>query len=60
MGWPEKIKAFHANSNIDFKYNNDCKTQYNDIDEAMRQEIARINAKDMALYQEIKKMRGLL
>jgi hypothetical protein len=59
MGWPDKIKTFHANSNYDFKYNNDCKTQYADIDDKMRSEIARLNDLDIKLYNDVLKMRGI-
>jgi len=59
MGWTQQITFPHTNSNVDFKLNNDCKTQYKDIDEKMRQEIARLNHIDVKLYNDVKKMRGI-
>ena len=58
MDWPEDIDVPHINDSTPFKLNNDCATQYHDIDEGMRLEVARLNEDDMLLYAEIKKLRG--
>ena len=59
LGWPKTIKTFHTNDNRDFKYNNDCKTQYKDIDAEMRHEITLMNQDDVDLYNQVRIMRGL-
>lgn len=59
MGWPEMEEVPHINVLASFKLNNDCATQYRDIDDSMRNDIAALNAEDMILYEKIKKMRGI-
>ena len=59
MGWPQDMGVPHINDSSSFKHNNDCTTQYDDIDEAMRMTLANLNDADMLLYAEIKKMRGI-
>lgn len=59
LGWPKPHKVPHINDGSFFKYNNDCTTQYNDIDEQMRHEIASFNKFDIKLYKDIKKIRGI-
>ena len=59
MEWPRTKGFSHINSNADFKYNNDCKTQYSDIDDEMRYEIALHNDLDIKLYNDVKEMRGI-
>lgn len=59
MDWHQQIDVPHINNSTSFKLNNECATQYNDIDEAMRLEVAKLNEKDMILYAEIKKLRGI-
>jgi hypothetical protein len=59
MGWKAKVRTFHTNDNTDYKLNNDCKTQYHEIDDKMRQEIAEINREDVELYNEVRKLRGI-
>ncbi len=59
MDWPLNIEIPHINNSSSFKLNNDCATQYNDIDDAMRQEVGRLNQLDMQLYKEIIKMRKI-
>ncbi|MCK4568777.1 MAG: sulfotransferase family 2 domain-containing protein [Bacteroidales bacterium] len=60
MGWPKNVKIIHINSNYKFKHNNDCTTQYKDINEKIRHEIALLNQEDIELYHEVKKMRGIV
>ena len=59
MGWPRAKSFSHVNSNAGFKHNNDCKTQYSDIDDEMRHELAMLNDLDIKLYNDVKKMRGI-
>ena len=59
MDWPELNEAPHINNSSSFKQHNDCTTQYSDIDEAMRMEVARLNNNDILLYAEVKKLRGI-
>ncbi|MEA3476692.1 MAG: sulfotransferase family 2 domain-containing protein [Bacteroidota bacterium] len=59
IGWPKIDSIPHINDSTSFKLNNDCKTQYNDIDENMRQEIAKLNELDIKLFDDIKNLRGI-
>jgi hypothetical protein len=59
LEWPEISAIPRINDSSFFKRNNDCKTQFEDIDEGMREEIASLNKKDIKLYEDIKKMRGI-
>jgi len=59
MGWNVSGPFAHVNDNAGFKHNNDCATQYKDIDDNMRQALAAMSDKDMQLYEEIKAMRGI-
>ena len=58
LAWPDIKSIPRINDSSFFKRNNDCKTQFEDINEDMRAEIARLNQKDMTLYENVKKMRG--
>ena len=58
MGWPDNIEIPHLNDSSSFKMNNDCATQYKDIDVEMRFEIARLNEADMNLFNNILKLRS--
>lgn len=60
MAWPDELHIPHINANKDFKHDNNCTTQYKDIDLQMREEIARLNESDVSLYLKVKKMRGIL
>jgi hypothetical protein len=60
LKWPDIEAIPRINDSSFFKRNNDCKTQFEDIDEVMREEIARLNKKDIKLYEDVKKMRGII
>jgi hypothetical protein len=59
MGWSYSGVPIHKNSNYDFKMNNDCATQYKDIDKFMRFDLEQLNHRDVELYNEVKAMRGI-
>ena len=59
LNWPSDIEVPHINNSSSFKLNNDCTTQFSDIDEAMRLEVGRLNEEDMQLYEAIIKMRNI-
>lgn len=59
MGWSYSGTPIHENSNIDFKMNNDCTTQFKDIDKFIRFELEELNNRDMEMYNEVKAMRGI-
>lgn len=52
LGWTDFFQLPHQKSGSDFIENNDCKTQFQDITEDMRQEIAKLNELDVILYQQ--------
>jgi hypothetical protein len=59
MDWPPDLEVPHINDSSSFKLNNDCTTQFKDIDEKMLKEVAMLNKEDMALYKSVFKMRGI-
>ncbi len=59
MGWPAIESIPHVNDSAAFKSNNDCRTAYEDIDKAMRNEVAQFNEADIKLYNNVKVLRGL-
>ncbi|MEN8223766.1 MAG: sulfotransferase family 2 domain-containing protein [Bacteroidota bacterium] len=59
MGWTDITEIPHINNSSDFKFNNDCKTQYGDINNDMRNEVAALNENDIKLYKKIKSLRGV-
>ena len=59
LKWPRSLKANpHKKDGSAFIQNNDCKTQFNDISDAMREEIASLNQLDISLYEEVKRIRA--
>lgn len=60
MGWKKKVRTFHTNDNTDYKNNNELPTRYHEITNSMRQEIAEINREDVELYEEVKRIRGII
>lgn len=57
LGWPENIDIPHLKRSNISMVENDCKTQFQDITDEMRNEIARLNSIDVDLYQEVKTIR---
>ena len=52
LGWADFFQMPHQKSGSDFLENNDCKTQFQEITEEMRQEIAELNELDVILYKQ--------
>jgi hypothetical protein len=59
MDWRKIDRIPHVNDSSGFKYNNDCRTTYEDIDEDLRSKIAAINEDDINLYNDILALRGV-
>lgn len=59
LQWPENIVIPHRKDAADFIRNNDCTTQFDDINTPMKEEIASLNEDDIRLYEEVKKIRAL-
>ncbi len=59
LDWPLNIQIPHRKVGSDFISNNDCKTQFKDITEEMREEIAELNELDVILYNEAKSIRKI-
>ena len=59
MGWSYPETSIHENSNLDFKMNNDCATQYKDIDKYLRFDLEQMIHRDVEMYNEVKAMRGI-
>lgn len=58
LDWPMFIDIPHQKDGSDFKETNTCKTQYEDITDEMRAEIADLNDLDVTLYEKAKAIRA--
>jgi hypothetical protein len=52
LDWPATINLPHRKNITDFLSDNDCATQFDEINNKMRLKIAELNRLDVALYQE--------
>jgi len=57
-GWTAAYKVPHRKSSSTFIENNDCTTQFRDINTEMKKEIAALNSIDVALYEEALRLRN--
>ena len=57
-GWSAAYKVPHRKSSSSFIENNDCATQFRDINTEMKKEIAALNSIDVALYEEAIRLRN--
>ncbi len=58
LGWGGNQKIPHRKSSSSFIENNDCTTQFRDINAEMKKEIATLNSIDVALYEEALRLRN--
>jgi hypothetical protein len=57
LDWPAAIDLPHRKNISDFLGDNDCATQYKEIDNKMRLQIAELNSLDVDLYLKATKLR---
>ena len=58
LGWDDNHKVPHRKNSSSFIENNDCTTQFRDINAEMKKEIATLNSIDVALYEEALRLRN--
>lgn len=58
LGWPENMDIPHLKQTNISMVENNCKTQFQDITDEMRNELARLNSIDVDLYRKVKTIRN--